>query len=444
MLIIFLCCLVNPLFAQHRLPQLSLQNNSKQLLEKIGQDSSIDADSAYKILNHWSQYPEGVKTGHEYVYFYTDPVFGQIPLRIYIPASYKSSQKSPCVLVMHGAAGRSFFTDIDSLDRSDVDGLFPKLKKQDPIIVEPVADRDKKFSWVVNQFGGRNGDAPNPTFATLVNIIISLKKILNIDDNRVFAWGHSDGSDGAVGLAVYSPDMFAGFVAYNSLLNNIYARDFYIRNIQNRPVYIVHSDLDDIRPIQQARVIIDALKKFDNTLQYKEYIGYQHEDKHLEKDADFSISFIKGLSRNPFKANIYWETDKTDLYNTCDWLRVTGIDTTLKKADWHTSFNFDSYNKRTKEWMKQFPYYYHLNNSSAVKAHYAGNVFSIETSEVTEIELLISPTMVDLTKPVTVNVNGKQVYFGKIPADKVFVLKEFDKNFDRQALWVNSVKIKTN
>ncbi|MDO3629090.1 hypothetical protein [Mucilaginibacter sp. BT774] len=363
-------------------------------------------------------------------------------MRVYIPASYKNTQKSPCVLMLHGAVGRSLFTDIDNPNKFDADILFSTLKKQDYIVVRPVADRDKKFDWVANKFGGRNGKAPNPTFKSLTSILVSLKKILNIDDSRIFAFGHSDGSDGAIGLAVYSPDIFAGFVAYNSMLNNIFAKDFYIRNVKNSHLYIVHSDLDDLRPIQQTRAIINELIKNDPGILYKEYIGYQHEDKHLDKDVTYSVVFMNSERRNPYSTDVYWEADKADLYSSCNWLKITGIDTTEKAADWYSIFNFELYDKKNKVWMKEPLYYYQLNKDAAIKATYNNNTFNIETSRVTGIELLISPVMINLENPVIINVNGKQVFAGKISADKSYLIKQFRNNFDRQALWISSVKVK--
>ena len=442
LLLISILALMNQLFAQRKFAQLSLSDYSGKVLDQILQDKSINADSTYKVLNSWRYYSEITQTGQEYIYYYTDPLFGQVPLRVYIPASYKNTQKSPCILMLHGAVGRSLFTDIDSLNKFDADILFSALKKEDYVIVRPVADREKKFDWAINKFGGRNGKAPNLTFRSLTKILVSLKKILNIDDNRIFAFGHSDGSDGAIGLSVYSPDIFAGFVAYNSMLNNIFAKDFYIRNVKNSHLYIVHSDLDDLRPIQQTRAIVSELVKIDPDILYKEYIGYQHEDKHLDKDVAYSVAFMRSESRNPYSANVYWETDKADLYNSCNWLKITGIDTTGKATDWHSIFNFELYNKRDKAWMKEPLYYYLLNKNAAVKATYNNNTFNIETSKVTEIELLISPVMINLENPVMINVNGKQVFAGKISADKDFLIKQFKNNFDRQALWVSSVKIK--
>lgn len=58
--------------------------------------------------------------------------------------------------------------------------------------------------------------------------------------------------------------------------------------------------------------------------------------------------------------------------------------------------------------------------------------------------IIISPVMVNLQNPIIVNVNGKEVFNKRIAADKAFLLKNFASTFDRKALWIASIKIKTN
>jgi len=443
--ILFLFLLVSQcLFAQEKSLELPSINKADKTIDLIGENNKIDADSIFKLFTNWSDYPVIKKSGKDYLYYYIDSLYGKIPLRIFIPESYRNTQKSTCIILLHGAVGASKFDDIDSLNKFDDDILFSTLKKQDYIIVRPVADGSKKFDWVVNKFGGRNGDYPNLTFETLTKILISIKKVLNIDDNKIFAVGHSDGADGSIGLGVYSSDLFAGFVAYNSMLSNLFAKDFYIRNIINTPLYLVHSDLDDLRPIQQTRIIVNALKQIDGNILYKEYIGYQHYDKHLDKDLPLVPMFTNSVSRNSFKTQVFWETDKANIYNSCNWIKINKIDASAISAKWHTPFNFKCYDKNSKLFMDslKFQYYNYLNKSAAVKASYNNNTFSIETSGVTELELLISPLMVNLEEPVVVIINGKQVFEGKVKTNKRFTIDGFKKDFDREALWVNSIKLK--
>jgi hypothetical protein len=50
--------------------------------------------------------------------------------------------------------------------------------------------------------------------------------------------------------------------------------------------------------------------------------------------------------------------------------------------------------------------------------------------------------MVDLGRPVTVEVDGWEVYNQKITADPKFILENFLENRDRELLYVNKMTIK--
>jgi predicted esterase len=423
-------------------PTLPAENSAlKKAIENITNDGRINADSAFTLLSHWDQYPAIKEINKWCLFTYNDPVFGTIPLKIYIPANYQNDITSPAVMILHGAVGLSSFKDAYKDTASDEDLFYKYFSENNLIIIRPFADSRAKFDWVVNRFNGRNERYnTNITYQTLVAIIYQLKQVLNIDDSRVFGFGHSDGSDGAFALEVLKPSCFAGFVVYNSMLNTLNDYDIYLRNTGNRPLYLVHSDLDDLRPIQQTRLIVSVLDSLKSPVLYKEYIGYKHYDKHLQIDLPFSYEWMKGISRNPFQKNISWELSDSN-YNTCDWVRITKFDTDLANAKWQTKLNTNVYNKRDKVYVNA-PYY-DLNISAAVEAHYNNNVFELNTSRIKEVELLISPVMVNLQNPVIVKVNGKEVFNKKVMADKPFLLKTFTSAFDRKALWVTSIKIKT-
>src|SRR6185369_269214 len=223
----------------------------------------------------------------------------------------------------------------------------------------------------------------NLTFNTISNVLIKLKEFLNIDDKKVFAFGHSDGSDGAFAFEIYRPSMFAGFVAYNSMLTNIFAYDIYLKNLLNRPLYLVHSDLDNLRAIEQTKAIVNILDSMKSPVTYKEYHGYKHYDRHLQLDLPDSYRWLKKTSRDPFESSIYWETD--DVSNgSCDWIRIIGLDPDLLPAPWQKVLNPRSYDKNEKKFTDE-PYYYKLNKSAAVVATHNANHFNIETSRVTEL-----------------------------------------------------------
>lgn len=400
-----------------------------QLYHPLKQGSQPAAALINKIQS-FQQYPQLPATGTDYKWIFHDDIYGDIGFQIFIPKNYRSNIPSPCILQMHGAVGLTNFKMIDSVDKWDDLQTFAYLKNQDYIIIRPIADGKKGFNWVVSPKDG----GINHTFTSLCKALATLKKLLNIDDNRVFAFGHSDGSDGATGLAVYSPNQFAGIIAYNSMLTNIFARDFYIRNIANKPFYEVHSDLDNLRPIVDIRNIINGLKNFDDTIHYREYAGYKHEDKHLQLDQENALAFMKGLSRNAAPSKVYWET-LSEEYGKNSWLEVNQIDTNIRAA-WYKTFNVKHTGKYS-----FLDYYGGLLPGAAVKGNYKDNVFDLQTSGVRQLHIRISPAMVDLNKPLTVIVNGQQLFKGKVAMDKTYLLSNFEKNADRKLLWVNAINI---
>jgi hypothetical protein len=440
-LILFVFTAFNSLVAQAQLLKLSPANADK-LLSQLQSNAAISADGLLKTIHNWQAYPAVDKTGMDYKYVYTDTLFGKVPLRVFIPASYQSSIKTPCVLLLHGAVSRSKFNDIDSLAQFNDDVLFAELKKHRYIIVRPVADRDLHFDWGKKAISGKGRNTPNCTFSTLNSIMVSLKKVLNIDDSRVFAMGHSDGSDGAIGFGVYSPDMFAGILAYNSMMNQLFVTDFYIKNIVNRPIYVVHSDLDNLRPMVLTRNIVNQLKAIgDQKITYKEYIGYAHQDKHLDIDLPFAVKYMDSVKRNPFQARVYWETSSDTIFNRCDWLRITQAAFNKETGGWYKQFNIKEYDKINKRDIGRN--YYDLDEKRmAVQASYAKNTFNLQTSRVKEVEVLISSAMVDMAKPVVINVDGRQVFKGIVKPDRAFILQNFKSDFDRDVNWVTSVKVK--
>jgi len=47
--------------------------------------------------------------------------------------------------------------------------------------------------------------------------------------------------------------------------------------------------------------------------------------------------------------------------------------------------------------------------------------------------------MIDISKPVTVIINGKRVFGKEIIYDNEFMIHSFRENFDRRAVWVNYI-----
>jgi predicted esterase len=419
------------------------------LHEQRKYNESMSEDTILKMLENWNKFPQDIKSGKNYLFHYDDPYFGKVPVRLYIPQDYKPSIKTPLLLLLHGAVRLSSFSRAENSndEQSSDDNIFFKyFSDKGYILVRPYADRDKKFDWVVNDFipfssTVANDDDVNLTYKTLTDILLKLKHQFNIDDSRVYCLGHSDGSDGTFCMGLFQPTLFAGFVIYNSLLSNLNSNNIYLANAANRPMHIVHSDLDDLRPIQQTKLIAEYLKSIDELTEYKEYYGYKHYDKHLTIDLPLANIFMLRTKRNPIRKIIYWESNN-NIDNRCDWLQVDSFDLSYAKSPWQQEKNFKVYNKKARKWEESF--YYENTESYAIRGTYEGNSFRIETSRVKKFSILVSANMIDLNKPLKVYANEKLVYNKKIGIDKKILTSSFEREFDRQFICINKIKISIN
>ncbi len=429
-----------PVIVFSQLPVLhTLKNEALQKqIQQLALDNAVSADSAWAVLSNWNNFAALENQGGQFLFELSDPVFGKVPMHVFVPVNYKPDRPFPMLLMLHGALGRSSFDQAYKRDDGNNEAFFfaSWFQKQGFIVVRPFADVERKFDWVANRFNSGNA---NKTFNSLENAIEQLKQVWNVDDSKVFAFGFSDGADGAFALDVYKPSLFAGFVAYNSLFGQFYTRDIFLKNVVNRPLYIIHSDKDEIRPVQQTRAIVSVFDSLGAHVLYKEYSGYKHFDEHIEKDLPFSTAYLKGLGRNCFAGSVYWETADTSK-GRCDWIRIEGLDTGMRKAKWHRSINPKAYSTVDNSFENRL-YYGELQQSAAVSARYNHNMFEIETSDVKGVEIFISPAMVNMNDPVIVNVNGKELFNAKVAPDKNFLINQFLQHYDRQALWIASIKL---
>ena len=73
--------------------------------------------------------------------------------------------------------------------------------------------------------------------------------------------------------------------------------------------------------------------------------------------------------------------------------------------------------------------------SGRVDVERHGNTFDARTRGVSEFSLLVSPDVIDFTKPVQVTVNGAQVFSGPVKRDLPTLLKWASRDNDRTALY---------
>lgn len=360
---------------------------------------------------------------------------------VHLPPNYNPAKRYPLLFFLHGAVRNNSLTDYlpAAWVLYDWNRYYTKYAElNDVILVFPQGS--KEFNWMTSDKG----------FFMVPKILTLVKKAINVDDNKVFITGHSNGATGSFSYLMKQPTPFAGFYGFNTQ-PKVFTGGTFVENIKNRSFINFSTDKDYYYPPNAN----DDFTKLMNSINadYKEYRynGFPHWFPEFdESEPAYKILFADLLNRqrNPFPKEISWEFDD-NRYGNIDWLTNIKLDTLASRKAWHKEKNFKisqwlEYNEKdsliTKNVDKtafDFP-----RKSGKILAKYANNVFRIETSCIKSFTVNIAPEMVDTNKKVRIFVNGKLRFDKRIGYDASLMLKNFDATQDRNQVWINQIDIR--
>lgn len=357
---------------------------------------------------------------------------------VHLPKSYTPEKSYPLLFLLHGAVRNNALTEYQVADWNlgGWNRYYTKHAAQNEVIlVFPKGNKD--YNWM----------APDDGFFMVPEMLKRIKKAVNIEDNKVFISGHSNGATGSFSYLMKQPSPFAGFYGFNTY-PKVFTGGTFVENIKNRSFINFSTDEDYYYPPNAN----DDFTKLMETLHadYKEYRypGFPHWFPQFdESEPAYQILFkdLKNRERNPFPKEISWEFDDEN-YGSTDWITDLKLDTLAPKSAWHKELNFKidqwlNYDKndslvlqKADKYAFDFP-----RKSGKIKARYEANEFRIETSRIQSLSILISPEMVNLKKKVKIYVNGKLYFHDKTGFNREFMLDNFNKNRDRKQVWVNKI-----
>lgn len=361
---------------------------------------------------------------------------------IHLPEGYTPEKEYPLLFILHGAIRYNSLAEYQ-LAESNLGGwnryYTEYAAENDVILAFPKGG--KQYNWML----------PDDGFFMIPEMLKLIKKGVNVDDNKVFISGHSNGATGSFSYLMKQPTNFAGFYGLNTY-PKVFTGGTFIDNIKNRSFINFSTDQDYYYPPNANDQLTALMNKMQADYKEYRYDGFPHWFPEFdESEPAFQTLFndLKTRNRNPFPKEISWEFDDEN-YGQADWLGDIKLDSMSAKAEWHKERNFkidkwlEYKDKGGKELIEvdvdrnafDFP-----RKSGKIVATYDNNTFHIKTSAIKSFVINISPEMVDLNKKVKVYVNGKKHHSGKIEYDRAFMISNFEKTGDRTQVWVNSIKI---
>lgn len=360
---------------------------------------------------------------------------------IHLPNNYNPENKYPLLFFLHGAVRNNVLVDYQ-ITQENLGGwnrFYTKYADlNNVILVFPKGS--KKYNWMM----------PDDGFFMIPEMLKQIKKVIHVDDNKVFISGHSNGATGSFSYLMKQPAQFAGFYGFNTY-PKVFTGGTFIENIRNRSFINFSTDKDYYYPSNAHDDLTKLMNKI--TADYKDYRynGFPHWFPQFdESEPAYQIVFkdLKNRKRNPFPKEISWEFDD-EKYGNIDWLSDVKLDTLASKANWHKELNFKitkwmSYDKNDSLIVEKVDKnaFDFKRKSGKVKAKYENNIFHIETSCIRSFSINISPEMIDTNKKIKVYVNGKLYFSQKIQYDRKFMLQNFEKNSDKEQIWINYIPLK--
>ena len=381
--------------------QESSRESSKDQLSQIMKhpEASLETVStAIRALPHHTTAPVGAQPHRSIM------VRGkQASYALYVPVAYDPAQAYPLIVCLHGAG----FTGESYLER-----WVPRLQNR-YILACPTISMG---AWWT-RFG------EDLTLATMR----AVRAEYHIDPNRVFLTGMSNGGIGAWIIGMHYPDRFAGIAPMASGIDDVLFP--FVENLQNTPVYIIHGAEDRIMPVQLSRDLVKQLDRYGIVHTYREHAWtHPHAGGHFfpRQELPALIEWFDKQRRTSLPHEVSLVRDATHLL-PMHWVR---IDTTDRIAAF-TENLIDSRND--------------LIVGRVYATLYAElvspNHIAVKTNHVRRYTLFFNQDLVDFSRPIVVETNGKQSFNGLLQPTIETLLHEARHRSDHEILYSSKVSI---
>jgi polyhydroxybutyrate depolymerase len=276
-----------------------------------------------------------------------------VPYVIQVPLDYRGDQSFPLIVYLSGGGGLAF----DAANRTG-----NAIKHAGYLMVFPHAGGD--LWWEAK-----------PT-EMVHALLLEILRTYNVDTNRVYLVGWSNGGTAALEYGTRWPDRFAAIASLMGAgLNTPSRTALPLQNLQDVPVLFLHGDKDPVIPVSSSYTTESALRGTKPRVSPELHIlkGRGH-DISLENDEDFTQPFLKRYVREPFPSAV---TAKffDPRYRRQYWVEV------LEPAE----------------------------GVAEVEARILeGNLVDVDAKNVKKLKLLLRPDLFSSTGPVRVRVNGKE------------------------------------
>ncbi|MFZ1136111.1 MAG: PHB depolymerase family esterase [Candidatus Korobacteraceae bacterium] len=208
---------------------------------------------------------------------------GKAPYVVHVPVDYRGDQPFPLIVYLSGGGGLAFDAALSSAEAVTHAGY---------LVVYPNA-------------GGVMWWEPK-TSDMVHTLMLEVLQTYNVDTNRVYLAGFSNGGTGSIELGTRWPDRFAAIASLMGAgLDTPSGTKLPLQNLHDVPVLFLHGDKDPLIPSSVSTRTYDELRGLKPRVSPELHIlkGRAH-DITLSSDDGLTLPFFERYTRDPFPKTV--------------------------------------------------------------------------------------------------------------------------------------------
>jgi membrane-associated protease RseP (regulator of RpoE activity) len=167
-----------------------------------------------------------------------------------------------------------------------------------------------------------------------MRMIASIKRVANVDENRIFTTGFSDGGSGSFYVAAGHATPFAGILPMNG--HPVIAAAFGegqvgLANLANRPMYFVVTQDDQLYPAADLLPYTEAFMRAGVKLWFTSYPEGGHTPVYREDQDPLMARWVTQQERDPMPTSIAWRSAHAN-HHRYHWLRIDELGRAANEA----------------------------------------------------------------------------------------------------------------
>jgi len=316
-----------------------------------------DANSVRKLVRQIEGLPQG---GLINLTFKSKIDDSYQPMLVKVPDGYTKTKSWPLLVVLHGLGdGPIVVPSIDSM-----------------VQIGPFGRGDMWYHGIGEQ--------------DIFECIELVRRIFNINPDRVYLAGFSMGGAGAFDLGLKYPDTWAACVPVCGSMGNL---DL-VANGRNLPFWINTGSEDRVVPAKYSK------RAYEKAIE----LGFKH----------WKYTEYKGMGHS------FW----------VDWGQIEKWLLSQKKNNSPSTVSFTS-EKCAKAYWSEITEKYNCKQLARIDVETASQTIKIKISNIADYTLYLKDAPISLTKEITIIENSKEIFKGHISIDGIFDRKLDGKKTDR-------------